>query len=114
MIGGALFIRLLFYLLSRWAPSTFYLRLITLGAKGLLAKPFHMSDLAEHLDVAARLQELLELQVQVEVIFDRPLLAAGDDDDLLDAGRDRLLDGVLDDRFVNEREHLLGQGLGGR
>jgi len=29
------------------------------------------------------------------VIFDRSLLAAGDDDDLLDSGRDRLLDGVL-------------------
>ena len=41
-----------------------------------------------------------------------PLLAAGDDDDLLDAGRDRLLDAVLDDRLVDERQHLLGLRLG--
>ena len=34
--------------------------------------------------------------------------------DLLDAGRDRLLDGVLDDRLVDERQHLLGLRLGGR
>ena len=72
------------------------------------------ADLAKHVDVAARLQELLQLQVQVEVILDRPLLAAGHDDDLLDAGSDCFLDRVLDNRLVDEGKHLLGLGLGGR
>jgi hypothetical protein len=56
---------------------------------------------------------VLELVVEVEVILDRALLAAGDDDDLLDAGRDRLLDGVLDDRLVDQRQHLLRLRLRG-
>jgi hypothetical protein len=57
---------------------------------------------------------VLELVGRVEVVLDRPLLAAGHDDDLLDAGADRLLDGVLDDRLVDERQHLLGRRLGRR
>jgi hypothetical protein len=69
-------------------------------------------DLAEHLDVALLLEQPLELVRGVEVVLDRPLLARGDDDDLLDAGRDGLLDGVLDDRLVDERQHLLRLRLG--
>ena len=38
----------------------------------------------------------------------------GDDDDLLDARRDRLFDRVLDDRLVDEGQHLLGLRLGRR
>ena len=37
------------------------------------------------------------------MVLDRPLLARGDDDDLLDAGGDGLLDRVLDDRLVDQR-----------
>jgi len=44
------------------------------------------SNLTQHVDIAARLEQLFELEIQVEVVFDRPLLAAGDDDDLLDSG----------------------------
>ncbi len=75
----------------------------------------HVADLAhaaEHLDVALLLEQVLELVGVVEVILDRALLAAGDDDHLLDAGRDRFLDGVLDDRLVDQRQHLLGLRLG--
>ena len=71
-------------------------------------------DLPEHLDVALLLEQVLELVGEVEVILDRPLLAGGDDDDLLDPGRHGLLDRVLDDRLVDEGQHLLGLGLGGR
>ena len=71
-------------------------------------------DLPEHLDVALLLEQVLELVGEVEVVLDRPLLAGGDDDDLLDPGRDGLLDRVLDDRLVDEGQHLLGLGLGGR
>ena len=48
------------------------------------------------------------------MVLDRPFLAGGDDDDLLDPGSDGLLDRVLDDRLVDQRQHLLGLGLGGR
>src|SRR5918996_3942505 len=57
---------------------------------------------------------MLQFIGMIEMILDWPLLAAGDDDDLLDAGRDRLLDTVLDDRFVDQRQHFLWLGLRGR
>ncbi len=89
-------------------------QLFLLAYVGDLGQVRDGSDLAQLVDLAPRLQELLQLEVQIEVILDRPLLAAGDDDDLLDAGLDRLFDSVLDDRLVNEREHLLRLRLGGR
>ena len=48
------------------------------------------------------------------MILDRALAAAGDEDELLDAGRLGLLHRVLDERPVDDRQHLLGQGLGRR
>jgi len=70
----------------------------------------HISDLAhaaQHLDVALALEQLLEFKGMVEVILDRPLLAAGHDDDLLDAGFDGLFYAVLNNRPVDQRQHLL-------
>jgi hypothetical protein len=55
---------------------------------------------------------MLELEGVVEVILDGALLAAGDDDHLLDSGRDGLFNAVLDDGFVNERQHFLWLCLG--
>ena len=49
----------------------------------------------------------------VEMIFDGVLAAAGDEDDVVDAGRDRFFDAVLDDRLVDERQHFLGLRFGG-
>ena len=71
-------------------------------------------DLAEHLDVALLLEQVLEFVRQVEVVLDRPLLAGGHDDDLLDARCDGLFDRVLDHGLVDERQHLLRLGLRGR
>ena len=74
----------------------------------------HVADLAhraQHVDVALLLEQLLQLVGVVEVVLDGALLAAGDDDHVLDAGRDSLFDAVLDDRLVDERQHLLGQRL---
>ena len=71
-----------------------------------------MAHLPEHLDVALLLEQMLELVGEVEVVLDRSLLAGGDDDDLLDARGDGLFDGVLDDRLVDQRQHLLGLGFG--
>ena len=56
----------------------------------------------------------LELDRHVEVILDRVLAAAGDEDDVVDARRDRFFDAVLNDRLVDERQHFLGLRLGGR
>jgi hypothetical protein len=55
-----------------------------------------------------------ELGAGVEVVFHGGLAAAGDDDDLGAAGGDGLFDSVLDEGLVDEAEHLLGHGLGGR
>ena len=41
------------------------------------------------------------------------LAAAGDDDDLGAAGGHGLFDAVLDQRLVDQAEHLLGRCLGG-
>ena len=71
-----------------------------------------LADLVELFALAARLEKRLELHRDVEVIFDRVLAAAGHQDDVVDAGGDRLLDAVLDDRLVDERQHLLRLRLG--
>ena len=47
------------------------------------------------------------------MVFHDALAAAGDDEDLLDAGGDGLLHDVLDGRLVHNGEHLLGHGLCG-
>ena len=88
-------------------------QLLLLADVGDLGEVADLAHLAEHLDVALLLEQVLQLEGEVEVVLDRPLLAAGDDDDLLDAGRDGLLDRVLDDRLVDQRQHLLGLRLGG-
>ena len=54
-----------------------------------------------------------ELGADVEVVFHGGFAAAGDDDDLVAAGGDGLFDAVLDERLVDEDEHLFGHGLGG-
>ena len=59
--------------------------LLLLADVGDLGEVADVADLAEHLDVALLLEQVLELVGEVEVVLDRPLLARGDDDDLLDA-----------------------------
>ena len=56
----------------------------------------------------------LELERPIEVVLEGALAAAGDDEDVGDAGPDRLLDDVLDRRLVDERQHLLGLRFGRR
>src|SRR5687767_14134337 len=48
------------------------------------------------------------------MILERVLAAAGHEDHLLDPGLARFLDGILDERPVNDRQHFLGDRLGGR
>jgi hypothetical protein len=65
--------------------------------------------------VLARLvQVVLELELPVEVVLDGALRAAGDDQDVVDAGGHGFLDHVLDGRLVHDGQHLLGLRLRGR
>ena len=59
-------------------------------------------------------EEAFQLDVDVEMILDGVLASAGDDDDVLDAGLDRFLDAVLNDRLVDERKHFFRLCLGRR
>ena len=63
--------------------------------------------------LAALAQRRLQLELAVEVILDRALVAAGDEDEMLDTGLARLVDHVLDQRPVDHRQHFLRNGLGG-
>jgi hypothetical protein len=55
-----------------------------------------------------------ELVGLVEVVLDRTLVAAGDEHHVGDACGGRLLHRVLDQRLVDDRQHLLGARLGDR
>jgi len=48
------------------------------------------------------------------MVLDRALATAGYENQFLDAGINRLLRRILDQRLVHEREHFLGIGLGCR
>ena len=62
--------------------------------------------------LAALGQRQLEFELAVEMVLDHALVAAGDEDEMLDAGLARLVDDVLDQRPVDHRQHLLRHGLG--
>src|SRR5437763_8015907 len=46
------------------------------------------------------------------MVHDRALVTAGDHDDLIDSGGNRLFDPVLDDQLVHHRQHLFRLRLG--
>jgi len=61
----------------------------------------------------ARLQGALQLELAVEMVLDHPLVAAGDENEVLDAAGARLVHHVLDYRPVHHGQHLLRHRLGG-
>ncbi len=71
-------------------------------------------DLVEEFLVAGLGEPVQQLGVPVEVVLDRPLVAPGDEEDLLQALFHHLFHDVLDHRLPAHGEHLLGLGLGGR
>jgi hypothetical protein len=73
-----------------------------------------LPDFTEQVGLSARLEERLELHGDIEVIFNRVLPPAGDEDDVVDARGNRLFHAVLDDRLVDERQHFLGLRFRGR
>ena len=64
--------------------------------------------------LAAPLQRVLEFVGRIEMVLDDALVAAGDEDEMLDARLARLVDDVLQDRPVDDGQHFLRHGLGGR
>ncbi len=64
--------------------------------------------------LAAALQRVLEFVGRIEMVLDDALVAAGDEDEMLDARLARLVDDVLQDGTIDDRQHLLGDGLGRR
>jgi hypothetical protein len=59
------------------------------------------------------LQLGLELEVAVEMFFDRAFALADDHEDIRHAGTDGFLDDMLNRRGVDDGQHLLGLRLGG-
>ena len=68
-------------------------------------------DLLELVVLVALGEVVLELEVPVEVVLEGPLAAAGDDEDVVDAGGHRLLHHVLDGGLVDDRNRAAGKPL---
>ena len=64
----------------------------------------------QDLQAGARIDQRsgIELGIGVEMVLDRALAAAGDEQHACDPGADKLLDDILHDGLVNDRQHLLG------
>lgn len=73
-----------------------------------------LADPAELVLVALAGEQFLQLVGAVEVVLQGALVAAGDHQYVGEAGRRGLFHHVLDRGLVDDREHLLGRGLGGR
>ena len=59
-------------------------------------------------------QRVDQFRMDVEIVLDHLLVAAGHEDDVLDAGLERLVDGILHDGTVDDGQHFLRHRLGGR
>jgi hypothetical protein len=62
--------------------------------------------------LAAFRQGTLQFVLAVEVILDHTLVAASDEDEVLDPRRTRFVHDMLEDGAVDDRQHLLGYRLG--
>ena len=72
----------------------------------------HAAHFFQLVQLAGTLQQVLELKVVVEMVFDDVLVAVGDEDHVLDMGTLGLFHNVLDDRLVVDGQHFLGNILG--
>src|ERR1019366_9629589 len=64
-------------------------------------------DLAEEIVLLALLQRPLQLRRAIEMIEDGVFPLRHDDDQLVESRSERLLDSILQNRLVDERQHLL-------
>ena len=58
-------------------------------------------------------QRGFQFKLAVEVVLDDAFVAAGDENEMLDAGFLRLVDDVLDQRTIDDGQHFLRHRLGG-
>ncbi len=86
----------------------------------LLAREAHRARLRQAFQQAVQLSRLfafrkkaLNLIGVIEMILEDVLAAARHEDELLDSGLARFLDGLSNDGLVHHRQHLFGDGLGG-
>ena len=63
--------------------------------------------------LAARGERGVEFVHPVEMVLDHALVAAGDEDEMFDAGFLGLVDHILDQRLVDDGQHFLRHRLGG-
>src|ERR1035441_191049 len=76
----------------------------------------HVGDVAhdgKQILLAPRFKHVFQLEADVKMIFDGAFAAAGDDNDVLNSGMQRLFDTVLNEGFVDQRQHLHRLRLGG-
>src|SRR5690606_28008512 len=78
-------------------------RLLLAGEAGLARLRQFAAKLFERFMFATDLEGGFEFKLAVEMILDDALVAAGDKDEMLDARLAGLIDGVLDDRLVDDR-----------
>ena len=97
----------------------------SLGAEDRMAESecHRLTDVAEicergdvpHLAQELRLTVVLEIFFQfdgsVEVVLDRAFAPPGDDDNVFDSGGDRFFYRILNQRFIDERQHFFGRGF---
>ena len=72
-----------------------------------LGHPGYLHHLPEHVDGPPALQGLFQLRQAVEVAADRLLSMCQDENDVLDTGANRLLDGKVDAGPIPHRQHVL-------
>ena len=82
-------------------------KLIVPGLRQLAAQRLQL------LGLAARLERRLELIGEIEMILDARLVAAGDEDEVLDSRLARLVEHIFERRAVDDGQHFLRYGLGG-
>src|SRR5439155_24581943 len=87
-------------------------RLANVDARNMLGQ--HILDRFQQSGLAGRFQLGFELVSLVEMVFDGALVTPRNEDHFIDAGRDCLLDRILDQRLVDYRQHFLWLRLGGR
>src|SRR5690606_25627846 len=66
----------------------------------------------QFLGLSSLRQRIVQFELDVEMILDHGLVAAGYEDEMLDSGLPRLVDDMLDHRPVENGQHFLGHGLG--
>ena len=84
------------------------------GEAGLPRRRLQPLQAGKLLVLAALCQRVIELELDIEMVLDDRLVAAGHEDEMLDARLARLIHHILDDRPVDDGQHLLGNSLGGR